>query len=133
MYHGWYRISTNECFTRYNKYGNHLLGHTSTRLPELIQVFKCTNIRSGSKTVLVHASTEPRTEFSTRLSQLESVLVQSCQRGVSPEAVSKRNDSFGVSKFATKGKQDSPSGYTLPLVHHLHRPYKRFCFYTSSK
>lgn len=51
------------------------MGHTSTRLPEMIQVFKCANITSGSKTVLIHASTESRTEFSTRLSQLESVLV----------------------------------------------------------
>lgn len=107
-----------------------LMEHTSTRLPELIQVFKCTNIRSGSKTVLVHASTEPRTEFSTRLSQLESVLVQPCQRVVPPEAVSKRNDSFGVSKFASKENTDSPSGYTLPLVHHFHRPYKWFFIIT---
>lgn len=97
---------------------NHLLEHTRTRLPEMIQVFKCTNIKSGSKTVLIHTSTESRTEFSTRLSQLESVLVQSCQRGVPPEAVSKRNNSFGVSKFASKENTDSPSGYTLPLVHH---------------
>ena len=106
------------------------MGHTSTRLPELTQVFKCTNITSGSKTVLIHASTESRTEFSTRLSQLESFLVQSCQRGVPPEVVSKRNDSFGVSKFATKEKADSPSGYTLPLVHHFHRPYKWFFIIT---
>lgn len=112
---------------------NHLLEHTRTRLPEMIQVFKCTNIKSGSKTVLIHTSTESRTEFSTRLSQLESVLVQSCQRGVPPEAVSKRNDSFGVSKFASKENTDSPSGYTLPLVHHLHRPYKWFFSNESTK
>lgn len=43
-----------------------------------------------------------------------------------PEASSKRNNPFGVSNFASKGKPDSPSGYTLPLVSHLHRPNKWF-------
>lgn len=45
----------------------------------------------------------PRITYqSQKVSQETSSENQSCQRGVSPEAVSKRNDSFGVSKFASE-------------------------------